>query len=373
MIKTKVFIFSLMALLLCLNANAVELQGQEGNGGAGVVVDGKYQTFYSAGIYTSKIPERTRNIPGIEKLLKEISGFPGLSTTVKSKWIKNVLPTTNRKYYKVLESQINDEAVDDLVGKYKKAVGNQVSNPIGIFAITDKETRTTALLPGFYKLTQFEQMAILFHEAYWLVFPEDSYIDVINAEITAQEYFETKDSLSGLEFLKVIKAQDQSLFYASEYDLKTGRLGDLIRDAKIGVFDFFGESYIECLKGIKKFSQSVDEMHDKNTPRIDVCKQFVLEEHYLKSLRYKDSLLLYLLPAFEYELAIGDYTYKDGRASNYYENVINRYSLEQLKRAYIRLKKQKNNDITIRVEIGFNKEGVNLETPQLLFLFKIGD
>jgi|GEM_PF-6436043 len=67
MIKT--FIASVCTVIFCLSAQAQldPLQGQEGSGGGGIAKDGKFVTFYSAGIYTSKIPERLKDIPGDKK------------------------------------------------------------------------------------------------------------------------------------------------------------------------------------------------------------------------------------------------------------------------------------------------------------------
>jgi len=345
-------------VILCLTSQAqLQKPGQEGSGGGGIIKNGKYVTFYSAGIYTSKIPERLKAIPGAEKLLHEINNFPGLSVTKKGLWTKKIIASINRRYFKVLKEQVDDKAIENLIQKYRDTLDIDESNALGVFAITDIKSETTLLLPEFYNLNEFEQMAILFHEAFWLVFPQSSYQETINAEVTAQEYFETKDSLSGLELLKAIDAYSDSLFYAVEQDLKNKAFGDLIKGKKILAQDLLGFDFLNCLTKYE----------------LDYCRPFLADHSYTFGLLYPDSLLLYLITEIQFENYKED-NYNRSLTNDFYDFEIRNYSEISLKEAYVILNRENRNKLTLEVLSDKSRSGgQSAKTRNLLRLMLYKD
>jgi len=236
---------------------------------------------------------------------------------------------------------VDDKAIENLIKKYRETLQIDESSALGVFAITDIKTETTLLLPKFYELNEYEQMAILFHEAYWLMFPKSSYQKTINAEVTAQEYFETKDSLSGLEFLKAIDAFEESLFYSVEMDLANNSLGDLISERTILAKDLLGIDFLTCL--IRN--------------ELNSCRPFLTDHSYTYGLNYPDSLLLYAITEFSI-----DFFGKDRNSNNiinpdvrYYEREIARHDEDQLEKATVLLDRSNPNslvlDIAVEVQI----------------------
>lgn len=153
-----------------------------GNGGGGIHKNGIYKTFYSSGVLIN--PNEETDIPGMTLLTNTI-----VSVTSNEKIFPSYIPSSARKYYNIIESDVNKENIDRLLAEYKRAVKQPQEN-LAIFAITEIETKTTFLLPSFYQLTEIEQAAILFHEAYWIMKPSASYEEVIAAEVAFQNFLE---------------------------------------------------------------------------------------------------------------------------------------------------------------------------------------
>lgn len=182
-----------------------------GNGGGGVKQNGVYKTFYSAGIYVS---EELDEVPGGELYTTTIQGLvgEGISTT---KLVAAGLPYGDRKFYKISESKMDDKTMDRLLEEYARIV-NQPADGLTIFAVTDIESKSTYLLPSFFKLNEVEQAAILFHEAYWILKPNATYSEVVAAEMSFQKYVEGA--------------------IAGKYEVKLPRLvGSLLEDPSIAL------------------------------------------------------------------------------------------------------------------------------------------
>lgn len=161
-----------------------------GNGGGGVVRDGVYMTFGSAGVYVDPEPMPASTIPGLDLIVPTIEDFE-INDEQRSLLIQSVIPFGARKYFKVVKEKLDDETYRKLIEEYSKLT-RQPPESLTIFAITDPGTRVTYLLPEFFGLERVEQAAILFHEGYWIQKPDASYLEVVSAEIAFQKYVEQK-------------------------------------------------------------------------------------------------------------------------------------------------------------------------------------
>lgn len=182
------FLLIFLSLSTTIYAEAKQGPRVTGNGGGGVQENGVYKTFYSAGLYIKPIPEK--EIPGLELYKKTIMDLSGGSLTT-STLLSTALPFNNRKYYKVLADKMDDVVMSRLLEEYARVV-NQPVQQLTIFAITDINAKVTYLLPSFYSLSEVEQAAIIFHEAYWIMNPKANYAEVIEAEATFQRFLELK-------------------------------------------------------------------------------------------------------------------------------------------------------------------------------------
>jgi hypothetical protein len=159
-------------------------QKVSGNGGGGLKENGVYKTFYSAGVFVN--PEAETEIPGADLYVKTITSLAGENAST-SILLESALPIGERKFYRVLESKVDDQVMSRLLEEYSRVV-NQPKNTITLFAITDFGQKITYLLPSFYLLSEVEQAAILFHEALWILNPESDYTAIIAAEISFQRF-----------------------------------------------------------------------------------------------------------------------------------------------------------------------------------------
>lgn len=179
-----------LLLLLAISMSVPVLANVDGNGGGGVNQNGVYKTFYSAGVYVS--PEAESEIPGAELYTKTILTLAGKNEST-SKLLALGLPIAHRKFYKILEDKMDAVVMERLISEYARIVDQPAAN-LTIFAITDIRSHITYLLPTFYKLSEVEQAAILFHEAYWILNPRASYSQVVAAESSFQKFVESKNN-----------------------------------------------------------------------------------------------------------------------------------------------------------------------------------
>ena len=68
---------SILAMTLAVSPAFANVGGDlEGNGGAGLATQGRYMTFYSAGLYTEPLPKINTEVPSLEKLVFSSKTFP---------------------------------------------------------------------------------------------------------------------------------------------------------------------------------------------------------------------------------------------------------------------------------------------------------
>ena len=180
------FILILATLIFANFSNAYA--NEKGNGGGGVKENGVFKTFYSAGVLVKSEPEA--EVPGSDIYTETIQSLLPVGD-LSTKLITSALPIGERTFYRVLENQMDKKLMERLHAEYAK-ITNRPENNLAIFAITNPGEQVTYLMPSFYQLSKTEQAAIIFHEAYWIMYPEANYSEVVDAEMAFQEYIEKR-------------------------------------------------------------------------------------------------------------------------------------------------------------------------------------
>lgn len=223
--------------------------GREGNGGAGVQRDGKYMTFYSAGLYTEPTPAMDQEeVPGLNELINFLERFKYLSDQTRFRFINAVLPSKTHEYYKVKEDRFDEATLKRLLAEFNRVTG-QPTDHLKLFAITDTNSGKTFLLPSFYSLSPQEQMAILFHETYWIVNPKADYPTVVGAEMAFQAVLAQPSNMNRvLDLLNYFGDRKNELIASIKSDLSTGALTGLVNDQMIPLQSLFGDEFFSCVK-----------------------------------------------------------------------------------------------------------------------------
>jgi hypothetical protein len=279
----------LIFIVMMLNLSFV-FAHEKGNGGGGVNENGVYRTFYSAGVIVNPRPET--EVPGAKLYLKTINSLVENGETA-SELISNALPMRDRLFYRVKEESMGKDLMDRLLEEYERVSG-QPKNQLTIFAITDIAKKTTYLLPSFYKLSEVEQAAILFHEAFWIIRPESDYSEVIRAEMAFQEFVEkTKKGKASVKLPRLLGEtmgkRNIAFNYAIKMDAQTQSAPDLIDpQMKVSIRNLFVEDKCEVRTKTYSLTLSVElEMRAS-------CKYTWADTQDLIALseKYPDSLLV---------------------------------------------------------------------------------
>ncbi len=121
---------------------ASPIGSEGGNGGGGVIKDGRPQTFKSAGIVTEIAPETASNIPGLMGLANDLNQMDFITSDLKTQWLAALMPSDRRHYYKVLPNYFDDVTKQRLIAEYSRLTGQPVGTLV-LFAVTDTSTQTT--------------------------------------------------------------------------------------------------------------------------------------------------------------------------------------------------------------------------------------
>jgi hypothetical protein len=121
-----------------------------------------------------------------------------------------------------------------------------------LFAVTDPTSKTTALFPEFFKLTETEQAAVLFHETMWVLGNSFNYQEVLYLEGAAQAYFE--NPLNGeafynffYKFSSILDMSLKNFLVATlQFDRQNSTTSLIKADGKINLQDLFGEKWLNC-------------------------------------------------------------------------------------------------------------------------------
>ncbi len=218
-----------------------------GNGGAGVIRNGHPMTFYTARIFVNRAEDET-TLPELRTVMDRVSGIEVLSTDSRMALYKALNPSESRRYFRVDKGYFDDITQQRLKAEYSRVMAGSPSD-LTLFAVTDTITKTTFLLPQFFDLSEVEKQAILFHEAYWILFPKASYDRVVNAEISFQELMENPaNARSSLRFVKNSFFSSVDLIRAAALVDKTdGTLGDLFVNGSLRLSVLFGHAYFSCV------------------------------------------------------------------------------------------------------------------------------
>jgi hypothetical protein len=170
----------------------------------------------------------------------------------QGKLLEAVYPAGDRRYYRIDESDLNEFNRKELLRKYREALKSELANDdLTVFAITNQNE--TFLLPGFFKLDEVQQAAILFHEALWVIDPKLTYGFVIDAEITLEDYLRRNTQAFPYEtdlFLALSTALGNpilTIMAAAKDDFNNGRLSALLnREGQLPIETLLGKQNIKC-------------------------------------------------------------------------------------------------------------------------------
>ncbi|UYL09673.1 hypothetical protein B9G69_003680 [Bdellovibrio sp. SKB1291214] len=173
-----------LIILFSLNVYAAkEVQ----NGGGGTKEGGNYQTFGSARITVNKEALAYASVPGLSLLNEKLLAMP-VPDNVKADLAAAVIPSFARSYHQITEDKFDPQTRKELTLIYSQILHVPVDQVV-IFAVTEPTTKRTMLLPEFFRLSEIEQAAVLFHEALWIVNQKATYQQIISIEQSAQAYF----------------------------------------------------------------------------------------------------------------------------------------------------------------------------------------
>jgi hypothetical protein len=236
--------------------------GSEGvGGGGGVVKDGIYMTFYSAGLYvvpSGSVSSSTEQIPTINDVFDYISNMDQIDLGTKTAFLNAIIPTNSRQYHVASPKELTPEIYKRLMVEFERATGVDPTN-IRLFAITDVPQKTTYILPGFEKLSHNDQMAILFHEAYWIVYPKSSYNQIVNAEMAFQAALTNpSDSAAVYDFVTRIGASQLKVISAlAKWDLSQGNLNGFVnKNAEFTLAQLYGQKFLQCFLPLVQINSS---------------------------------------------------------------------------------------------------------------------
>ena len=230
-----------------LTAIQSSLGGDHSGGGAVTEHDGVYRTFYSAGLYTEGSPYTSFDeIPSLDKLILFLRGFSSVSTESRNHFIDLLLPSVSHAYYRVQEDQFDDETRTRLLAEFSRVTGQPVDS-LKLAAVTDTTQKITYLLPEFYKLQPMDQMAILFHESYWLLNPSTTYSEIVAAEMAFEAVIaEPGDAMRIYQLTQYWGDSDDAFLASINLDLSSGALSDLLAPEGIRFDKLLGTDYIQC-------------------------------------------------------------------------------------------------------------------------------
>ena len=238
----------LMRIFLMSLLTSMSYASDKGNGGGGIVRGERYMTFHTAGFHINPIESDLEEVPELNNLVKFFDDHSLIPDRLKMIYIGSLLPSSSRKYFKVKEDRFTDEVRDSLLAEFSRVAGADL-NELTLFAITDTNSRSTYLLPNFFKLSSNDQKAILFHEAYWILNPEASYEQVVEAEMSFQAHLEKPTSSKKLtSFIGNVGSSSDFLKMLVSYDLKMKTLDGLLIDNKILTNELIGQDFIDCRK-----------------------------------------------------------------------------------------------------------------------------
>ena len=277
-----------------------------GNGGGGVQKNGRYMTFYSAGLYTEPTPaQNALEVPSLKDLISTIDGFQFVSNSTKDDLENVLLPSDEHKYYRVDANHFGPILQKRLLEEFRR-VTHVPEQELTLYALTDTNQGITYLLPNFFKLSQLDQMTILFHESYWLIHPNTTYSDVVSAEMAFEAVLDhPQDQLRIFDFMKYFSTSQDRFLYAMKTDINSGALSPLVQNGnEIRLVDLIGENAIQCSQQVANETNGdrtdnifwTDVFHEGNEirpgPQAPECLKYVITNLKKLMMQYPKSLFL---------------------------------------------------------------------------------
>lgn len=304
-------VLSAMAVATCLHAQPVSAAGKTqalvgaealtggvvGNGGGGVAIDGRYVTFYTAGLYIEPQERTDQTVPNLQTLVSAIEKMKFLSSFTKAQLESTILPSPGHTYFAADASKFDATTQARLIAEYAR-VTNVPTERLVLFAITDTNARQTFLLPNFFQLSAMDQMAILFHESYWLMHPSATYDDVISAEIAFEAVLaKPDDGLRILDLIQHVGTPSDQLLYALQTDKSTAALKGLVNGKnQVSLVALFGKDFLNCVA-------AGDRHPFTDSQAQPACQTFVLVHFNQLQQKYPKSILI---PFFLSRVGRGD-------------------------------------------------------------------
>ena len=294
---------TLMTIFFMVLLTRVSYASDKGNGGGGIVRGERYMTFHTAGFLTRAFESEIDEVPQLQSLIDFFDKHQAMSIKNKMEYIGAMVPSNSRKYFEVKEDKFSDEVHDSLMAEFSRVTGANTTE-LAIFAITDTTSGSTYLLPSFFKLSENDQMAILFHEAYWILNPTASYNEVVEAEMYFQAYLENPDSVKKLtSFISKIGTSSDYLRTLIKYDLQHKTMHGLVKDNKILMSDLLGKNFDNCRQTYGSLE----------------CNDLAISNIYDLTKKYEDSAFLKFLfnKISEGKVSVSPYNYHTGYNGKY--------------------------------------------------------
>lgn len=246
---------TMMTIFLMSLLTSLSYAGDKGNGGGGIREGDEVMTFYSSEIPVEHNERTMAEVPMLQETINFFYKSNYFTDSLIYELIGALSPDLGRKYYNIKSGDLSENRYNEIIEEYARVKKINTSK-IAIFAVTDVYTRTTFLFPEFYLLDPVEQMAILFHEAMWIIYPNESLEKIMYAEATFQAYLEdqTPEKLVRLAAIlpqKRIHGEilDQNIYFAAiQSDLSRGVLNKFAPNGKVMLKKFLGEKLLKCLK-----------------------------------------------------------------------------------------------------------------------------
>ena len=175
----------ILQLQMAFSVTTVWARGQDvGNGGAGVIRDGKVGTFATMGARVLGLSD-SRTLPGMELLIDTLGLMPDFASVLPLR--DAIAPSASRVYVIANESDVPPAALERCRTMYGTSVRlERPSDQLVLFACT--VGRRTYLLPPYFGLDEIQQTTILFHEGLWAAAPDLKPELVLAAEMAFENY-----------------------------------------------------------------------------------------------------------------------------------------------------------------------------------------
>lgn len=263
--------------------------GVVGNGGGGIAQDGRYMTFYTAGLYTEPQERTDQNIPNLSALVSTIDNMQYLSDFTKAELEAAILPSPSHTYFAVDAKKFDATTQARLIAEFAR-VTHVDDQKLALFAVTDTNAKQTFLLPSFFQLSANDQMTILFHESYWLMHPNATYGEVVGAEMAFEAVLsQPSDAARIMDFLNDVGSPSDQFLYALQSDKATSALKGLVNTKnEVSVGALFGNDYLECIRT----GDHPGNIYGGKMVPVPICQNYLHMQFNRLHLKYSKSLLI---------------------------------------------------------------------------------